>query len=176
MSRFGPSGEDMLAFSRAAMQDLLSDLTKQHTPGLTYLYGKVNSVLLAKDQQTIDRVRVKSRGGAITCKDCNLVLDCSGGARCYRRLIKGNNNFAEPELERYNMNVAYSSATIDIDDSIVKRLPLPVPLQGNKQTWSDVGIVLLVSPLLTESSSHVLMIHTDNNRCESFRPDLRCKV
>jgi 2-polyprenyl-6-methoxyphenol hydroxylase-like FAD-dependent oxidoreductase len=167
LAAFGQSGRDQAAFSRPEMQDLLVDLTSKHTRGIKYVYGKVTSVSYVDEGLKINKVHVtRNDCTALDNIDCDLVIDCSGNARAYRKLIKSNPIFHEPNLESYRKNVSYATALIDIDDTIVDQLPLPDEHSKQYSTWREASQILVVAPLLTQSTDYSLVIHTERNRCE----------
>ncbi|UZJ57619.1 hypothetical protein CBS101457_006939 [Exobasidium rhododendri] len=159
----GHGGGDVMRFSRPQMQNLLVDLTKHHTPGLTYCHGTVDSLLYHKqDALTISQVCVKAGDESILKIDCDLLLDCSGAARVYRHLIENNDNFRIPKEESYKMNVSYSTTNVPLDKSIVDQMPMPT-LQQGANSWRDSCHVMLVSTVFRGTGKFALMSHTDND-------------
>lgn len=169
VDKFGPTGDDCLMMNRPGLQAVIGDLTKLHTPGVEFVYGKVTGASLGKDDDAlIDRVHIKTASGEGKWLDCQLFIDCSGAARVYKNILKVLNDprFEAPKVEEYQMNVSYSTALIDVDETIARRLPLPESL---KPGWKDISNVLLTAPTLTNGSSFALMTHTDGNKCELRR-------
>lgn len=175
ISPFGPTGDDCLMMNRPTLQSVIDYLTKNQTPGVEFLHGKVLSASLSpKDDAVIDKVQVKTSSGEEQWLGCSLFIDCSGAVRVHRNLLKSLNDprFEVPKVEHYQMNVSYTTALVDVDESIVKRLPVPEVVG---RSWEKSSNILLTTPTLTEANSYALMSHADSNRCESRFLSAFCK-
>ena len=89
---YGPTDDNLLSFSRPEMQNLLIDLTRNDTPGVEYIYGKVESIFYASDDTvTVNKFRIsktaasegdgggegrREEGPTVDVK-CDFVIDCS---------------------------------------------------------------------------------------------------
>lgn len=169
VGKLGPSGIDTLMLSRPQMQSILVDLTKHHTPGLRYVFGKVEGAIYKEDDCSIDSITVKALNGETIHLSCDLVLDCSGPSRVHRKLIEGKSHFATPLLNEYRTNVAYATATIEVHPDIARQLPLPLEHHSPGATWDNAGVVFMCSSLLTGHRNNALMAHSDGNKCESTK-------
>lgn len=164
-----------MSVTRRTFHDILRTLLQKHTPSVTVIAGKANRARFSSDDQKSDK---KNRVEAIEVQhaetgecewiECGLLIDCSGSYRAFRKLIANDElqRFHEPKREKYNLQVIYSTATIDLHPKVLEKLPLPkfmgrIPENLRKDT---TGSILLINGTFTPVDRFFMVSRQDGNK------------
>lgn len=97
---------DSLPMSRWTLQQVVRELVRD-TPSVVMAKGRVTRFKYR--EASVCGVLFDDANGVEKPLDCDLVLDCSGPKRAFRKLIAGHPRFREPALTVYNLPMTYST-------------------------------------------------------------------